>query len=67
MLSVCLLFVGIVLINNGVCTLLKVDPKAAAIMNLLTGGLSVFINFVSIIRGDYYAAATGLLLSLIHI
>ena len=61
MLSVCLLFVGIVLINNGVCTLLKVDPKAAAVMNLFTGGLSVFINFVSIIRGDYYAAATGLL------
>ncbi|MBQ6258851.1 MAG: acid-activated urea channel, partial [Lachnospiraceae bacterium] len=52
MLSVCLLFVGIVLINNGVCTLLKVEAKAAAIMNLLTGGLSVFINFVSIIRGD---------------
>ena len=61
MLSVCLLFVGIVLINNGVCTLLKVEAKAAAIMNLLTGGLSIFINFVSIIRGDYYAAATGLL------
>ena len=30
MLGVCLLFVGIVLINNGVCTLLKVEPKAAS-------------------------------------
>ena len=67
MLSVCLLFVGIVLINNGVCTLLKVEAKAAAIMNLLTGGLSVFINFVSIIRGDYYAAATGLLVGFTYL
>ena len=46
MLGVCLLFVGIVLINNGMCTLYKVDGKSAAVMNLLTGGLSVFINFV---------------------
>lgn len=41
MLGVCLLFVGIVLINNGMCTLYKVDGKSAAVMNLLTGGLSV--------------------------
>ena len=61
MLGVCLLFVGIVLINNGVCTLKNVDPKSAAVMNIFTGGLSLFINFVSIIRGDYYAAGTGLL------
>ena len=33
MLGVCLLFVGIVLINNGACTLLKADKKAAAVMN----------------------------------
>lgn len=61
MLGVCLLFVGIVLINNGLCTLLKINGKSAAIMNLLVGGLSVFINFVSLVRGDYYAAGTGLL------
>ena len=61
MLGVCLLFVGIVLINNGVCALCKIDPKAAAVMNLFVGGLSIFINAVSIIQGNYYAAGTGLL------
>ena len=61
MLGVCLLFVGIVLINNGVCTLMKVPPKAAAVMNIFVGGLSVFINFVSLVQGNFYAAGTGLL------
>ena len=61
MLGVCLLFVGIVLINNGVCTLYKVDGKSAAVMNILTGGLSLFINFVNLVQGNYYAAGTGLL------
>ena len=61
MLGVCLLFVGIVLINNGCTTLWKVQPHAAAVMNLFVGGLSVFINFVSLVQGNYYAAGTGLL------
>ena len=61
MLSVCLLFVGIVLINNGICTLFDVEGKAAAVMNLFTGGLSLFINFVNLVMGNYYAAGTGLL------
>ena len=61
MLGVCLLFVGAVLINNGVCSLMKVNPKAAAVMNIFVGGLSVFINFVSLVQGNYYAAGTGLL------
>ena len=61
MLGVCLLFVGIVLINNGTCTLLQIDGKSAAVMNLFVGGLSVFINFVSLTQGNYYAAGTGLL------
>lgn len=61
MLGVCLLFVGIVLINNGVCALADVDKKSAAVMNILTGGLSLFINFVNLTQGNYYAAGTGLL------
>ena len=61
MLGVCLLFVGIVLINNGVCTLANVSKKAAAVMNILTGGLSLFINFLNLVQGNYYAAGTGLL------
>ena len=35
MLGVCLLFVGIVLINNGMCSLYNVDGKSTAIMNIL--------------------------------
>ena len=61
MLGVCLLFVGIVLINNGVCSLTNVSKKSAAVMNILTGGLSLFINFVNLVQGNYYAAGTGLL------
>lgn len=61
MLGVCLLFVGIVLINNGVCSLANVDQKSAAVMNIMTGGLSLFINFVNLVNGNYYAAGTGLL------
>ena len=30
-------------------------------MNILTGGLSLFINFVNLVMGNYYAAGTGLL------
>lgn len=61
MLGVCLLFVGIVLINNGVCALMKVSPKAAAVMNIFTGGLSLVINVLNLINGNFYAAGTGLL------
>ena len=61
MLGVCLLFVGIVLINNGVCSLCRISPKAAAVMNIFVGGLSVVINVLSLIQGNYYAAGTGLL------
>ena len=61
MLGVCLLFVGIVLINNGACALMKVNAKSAAVMNIFVGTLSIFINFVSLVRGNYYAAGTGLL------
>ena len=61
MLCVCLLFVGIVLINNGMCTFYQVDGKSAAVMNILTGSLSIFINAVNLVLGNYYAAGTGLL------
>lgn len=50
MLGVCLLFVGIVLINNGICNFYKVDGKSLAVMNIFTGGLSLFINFVNLVQ-----------------
>ena len=55
MLGVCLLFVGIVLINNGICNFYKVDGKSLAVMNIFTGGLSLFINFVNLVQGNYFA------------
>lgn len=61
MLGVCLLYVGIVLINNGICRLCKVDEKSSAVMNIFTGLLSVIINIISLVNGDYYSAGTGLL------
>ena len=70
MLGVVLLYVGIVLINNGVARLTDVDAKSASVMNLFAGGLSLIINIVAIVHGDFenidslgdfYSAATGLL------
>lgn len=72
MLGVVLLYVGIVLINNGVARLTKIDEKSAAVMNIFTGALSVTLNILSIARGefstdtntslvDFYSAGTGLL------
>ena len=61
MLGVCLLFVGIVLISNGACALMKADKKSAAVINFFVGGLSVIINVISLVQGNYYAAGTGLL------
>ena len=61
MLGVCLLFVGIVLMNNGFCTLYNVDGKSTAVMNIFTGGLSVIANTIAMVQGHYYAAGTGLL------
>ena len=70
MLGVVLLYVGIVLINNGIARLTNVDNRSAAVMNLFTGALSVTINIITIVHGDFqaidgigdfYSAATGLL------
>ncbi|MGL2813753.1 AmiS/UreI family transporter, partial [Helicobacter pylori] len=41
MLGLVLLYVGIVLISNGICGLTKVDPKSTAVMNFFVGGLSI--------------------------
>lgn len=68
MLGAVLLYVGIVLISNGIARLSKIDPRSQSIMNLFTGGLSVIANIITIVfgefltsRSDFYAAATGLL------
>lgn len=67
MLGVCLLYVGIVLVNNGITRLYKIDGRSSSIINLFTGFLSVVINIISLIKGDYYSAGTGLLFSFTYL
>lgn len=70
MLGVVLLYVGIVLINNGMARITNIDSKSAAVMNVFVGLLSIIINIITIVHGDFiliddvgdfYSAATGLL------
>ena len=61
MLGIVLLYVGIVLINNGISRLYNIDEKSAALMNIFTGALAVVIDTVNVIQGEYYAVGTGLL------
>jgi len=70
MLGIVLLYVGIVLINNGIARITDVDPKSTSVMNVFVGLLSLTINIITIIHGDFhtmddigdfYSAATGLL------
>jgi acid-activated urea channel len=67
MLGVTLLFVGIVLISNGTCGLMKVQGKAPAAINILVGLFLVVLNIVSLIKGDYYACGTGLLFAFTYL
>ena len=53
MLGIVLLYVGIVLINNGIARLTKIDAKSAAVMNIFTGALSVTLNILAIARGEF--------------
>ena len=70
MLGAVLLYVGVVLMTNGIARLTNIDPKSTAIMNLFTGGLSIVVNFGSLLIAQaltpnlpiaFYPAATGLL------
>lgn len=54
-LGVVLLYVGIVLISNGIYRLEKIKDKSNAVMNIFTGGLSVILNIIAIAYGN----ATG--------
>ena len=48
MLGVVLIYVGVVLILNGVGRLCNVDAKSSAVFNVFTGMLSFILNIVSI-------------------
>ena len=59
MLGVCLLFVGIVLINNGMCALYHVDGRSAAVMNIFTGGLFPFHQLCKSDAGKLLCSRNG--------
>lgn len=65
MLGIILLFIGGVLLINGVGALGLVERKSAAVMNFLTGSLVLLINLVLLFRaretGEFYVVATGFL------
>ena len=65
MLGIVLLYVGIVLFNNGIGRMTGIDKKALSVMNIFVGSLSVLLNIITIIgaqsTADYYSAGTGLL------
>lgn len=75
MLGVILLYVGMVLINNGIATIYGMKDKSMAVMNLFTGGLSLILNIVAISYGVtaskpasfFYASATGLLFAFTYL
>ena len=62
MLGVVLIYVGVVLILNGIGRLSDVDAKSSAVFNVFTGMLSFILNIVAVIQGNYFAAGTGLFL-----
>lgn len=75
MLGCILLYVGMVLISNGLAGLQKIDDKSRVVMNLFTGGLSLILNIVALSWGIiadkpaswFYASATGLLFAFTYL
>lgn len=70
MLGLVLLYVGAVLLINALAMLGHIAPKESAIMNLFTGGLSLFVASQQIAAGDaalIRAAAFGLLFSFTYL
>ncbi|GHU60864.1 acid-activated urea channel [Spirochaetia bacterium] len=51
-LGLCLLFVGIALVMNGVAALSKWDAKTTAFINLVTGTILVIGNFIGLFKAD---------------
>lgn len=75
MLGVILLYVGMVLMSNGLYRLAGLKDKSIAVMNLFTGGLGLVLNIGAILIGVaqnqgaswYYASATGLLFAFTYL
>lgn len=69
MLGVILLYVGMVLMSNGLHRLEGIPDKSNVVMNIFTGGLGLILNIIVIAYGActgqgaewFYGSATGLL------
>ena len=68
MLGVILLYVGMVLMSNGLHRLEGIPDKSNVVMNIFTGGLGLILNIIVIAYGActgqgaewFYGSATGL-------
>jgi hypothetical protein len=64
MLGVALVFIGAVLMINGISLTGRIDPKDAAGMNLLVGILAFSLNMAEVLQAtklpEYFAGAGGL-------
>ena len=64
-LGMCLIFVAIALILNGVARFTKMDPKTVPVMNLITGSVLVIGNFILLAKAsapfEFYNSAAGFL------
>lgn len=75
MLGTILLYVGIVLISNGLAGVLEVKDKSMVVMNIFTGGLSLVLNIIALGYGVvsnqgmlwFYGSATGLLFAFTYL
>lgn len=75
MLGTILLYVGMVLISNGLYAVEGIKDKSIVVMNIFTGGLGLILNIVALSWGIihdepnswFYASATGLLFAFTYL
>ncbi|MFE1573185.1 AmiS/UreI family transporter [Comamonas odontotermitis] len=71
MLGVALLFIGAVLIVNGLSLAGRIAPRDTVALNLLVGLLALFTNLLGLVRAggtpDYLASAGGLLFAFTYL
>lgn len=71
MLGILLLYVGGVLLINGVGALGHAERRSIAVLNFLVGALALVIQLILLVRaespGDYYVVATGFLFTFTYL
>ena len=71
MLGVALLFIGAVLVVNGLSLMGRIEPRDTVALNLLVGLLALFTNLPGLVGGasphDYFTSAGGLLFAFTYL